>query len=252
MDLVDALAVRAGDLVAIVGGGGKTTALYRLGVELAAREAPVVLSGTTRFTPPERGEAPNLVIVEDEDALRRAVAAGRWPLTVASGWGSKGRLLPIDPAWLDELHHERPELAIAVEADGSAMRPFKAPGEHEPVIPAGATLVVACAGLDAVGRPLDETHVHRPERVAALTGAGLGDPVTEEMVCVALLHPDGGRKAVPAGARWTVLLNKADTPEREAAGRRMAARLQRAGAGVVLAKLKRPPPVLARFAASEV
>src|SRR6266508_1956581 len=90
LELCDALSVSPGELVAIVGGGGKTAALYRLGAELPARGVPVLLSGTTRFTPPERGEAPNLAIVEDEGALRRALDAGRWPLTVASGWGSKG------------------------------------------------------------------------------------------------------------------------------------------------------------------
>jgi hypothetical protein len=36
------------------------------------------------------------------------------------------------------------------------------PGAHEPVVPRSAISVV---GMDAVGRPLDGTHVHRPERV---------------------------------------------------------------------------------------
>jgi molybdenum cofactor cytidylyltransferase len=244
VELCDALKIHDGELVAIVGGGGKTSALYRLGAELAARGVPVLLSGTARFTPPERGEAPNLAIVEDADALRRAVDDGRSPLTVATGWGSKGRLLPLEPAWLDRLHHERPDLVIVVEADGSAMRPFKAPGEHEPVIPADATLVVACVGLDAVGRPLDETHVHRPERVATLTSASLGDTVTEAMVCAVLVHPDGGRKGVPAGARWAAVLNKADTAAREAGGRRIVERLRAMDETAILARLKQTPPVL--------
>src|SRR5215208_819834 len=201
VNLCDALDVRPGDVVAIVGGGGKTSALYRLGDELAARGLPALLCGTARFTPPEGGDAPNLALVSDQSALRRALDAGTWPLTAATGRGSKGRLLPLDPDWIDALHAERPDLTVVAEADGSAMRPFKAPGEHEPVVPASATLVVAVAGMDAVGRPLDETHVHRPERVVALTGARPGEAVTPELIAAVLAHPEGGRKGLPPGAR---------------------------------------------------
>ena len=241
-----ALGAGSGDVIAITGGGGKTTALYRLGAELAARGVATLLCGTTRFTPPEGGQAPNLVLVETAAALRRALADARtWPLTAATGWGSKGRLLPFEPDWIDALHAARPDLAIVIEADGSAMRPFKAPGEHEPVVPSSATLVVAVAGMDAIGRPLGETHVHRPERVAALSGLAPGAAVTAEAVATVLAHPEGGRKGVPVGARWTVLLNKADTPERRSVAQAVAGMLQPAAERVVIAQLKRAPPVLA-------
>src|SRR5690242_17300935 len=163
VDLHEALAVRPGDVVALVGGGGKTSALYRLGRELAALGRPVVLSGTTRFTPPEAGEAPNLLILEAEHPAP-LVEGGPWPCTVATGHGNRGRFLPVRVEWVDQLHAAHPDWTIVLEADGSAMRPFKAPAAHEPVIPATATLVVTVAGIDAAGRPLDETHVHRPER----------------------------------------------------------------------------------------
>lgn len=249
MRLCDALGVDAGDVVAIVGGGGKTAALYRLGAELAERSVPVLLCGTTRFTPPEEGDAPNLLMVESADDLLRAFdpAQGLGParaITAATGWGSKGRLLPLEPDWLDTLHRARPGVAIVAEADGSAMRPFKAPGEHEPVIPACATLVVAVAGMDAAGRPLDETHVHRPERVAALTGATLGDPVTPAVIAAVLAHPDGGRKHVPPAARWIALLNKADTLARRVAADQTAAALRDTAERIVIAQLKREPPIL--------
>lgn len=242
--LSDALGVGPGDMVAIVGGGGKTTALYRLGDELAARGTAVLLTGTTRFTPPAHGTAPNLTIVDDVDALLRVATNGPWPRTVATGHGTKGRLLPLPPQWLDQLHRARPSLAIVIEADGSAMRPFKAPAHHEPVIPALSTLVVACAGMDVVGRPLTEAHVHRPERVAALTGTQLDECVTAEVVAAVLAHPQGGHKSVPLGARWVALLNKADTPSRRAAADQIATRLRAAGERVVIAQLTREPCVV--------
>jgi probable selenium-dependent hydroxylase accessory protein YqeC len=98
------------------------------------------------------------------------------------------------------------------------MRPFKAPAAYEPVIPEETTVVVPVVGSDVFGKMLDAEHVHRPELIAALTGAPLGAPITPEMVARVLTHPDGGRKGVPAGARVVVLINKVDSlPDRKAA-----------------------------------
>ncbi len=241
--LSQALAVRPGDVVALVGGGGKTAALYRLGRELAARGVPVVLGGTARFTPPEGGPAPNLRVLAEAAEPPALPPDGPWPLTVTTGHGSKGRLLPVPVAWVDAWHTRHPDWVIVLEADGSAMRPFKAPAEHEPVIPLSATLVVPVVGIDAVGRPLDATHVHRHEIVAALTGAEPGAPVSEEVIAATLLHPLGGRKGVPAGARWTPLINKADNLERLAHAERLAALLA-AAERVVIARLRGEPPMV--------
>src|SRR5689334_4567510 len=150
VDLHEALALRHGDLVALVGGGGKTSALYRLGRELADLGWPVVVSGTTRFTAPESGEAPNLLMLDAEHPAPLP-RNGPWPRTVATGHGNKGRFLPVSVEWVDQLHVAHPDWTIVLEADGSAMRPFKAPAAHEPVIPAMATLVVTVAGIDAAG-----------------------------------------------------------------------------------------------------
>ena len=211
----------------------------------------MLLTGTTRFTPPEDSTPPNLTLVDDEAALHAAVTADQdWPLTAAAGHGSKGRLLPLDPAWLDRLHAARPELTIVVEADGSKMRPFKAPGEGEPVIPRSATAVLSVVGLDVIGRPLDGRAVHRPEVVAMLASVKLGTQVTPELVATVLLHPAGGRKGVPAGARWLVLLNKANSAERQASARCIGARLQTVAVGVISAQVREEHPVVAVFSGS--
>lgn len=246
MELAEALGVGPGDVVAFVGGGGKTAALYRLGRELAARPgaAGVVLAGTTRFTPPEHGEAPNLTIIGPDDGAAAVPAGGPWPRTVATGHGHKGRLLPVTPEWVDQLHALRPAWTIVLEADGSAMRPFKAPAAHEPVIPACTTVVVPVVGIDAAGRPLDETHVHRPELVSALTGAPAGAGVDEHTIARVLCHPHGGRKGTPAAARWIPLVNKADTPERLARAESLAALLLPAAPRIVIARLRADPPVV--------
>src|SRR5262249_48505787 len=117
-----------------------------------------------------------------------------------------------------------PGSCILNEADGSRMRPFKAPAAHEPVIPAETTLVVPVVGADVFGKPLDADHVHRPEVVSALSGAAPGALVTPEIVTRVLTHAEGGLKGVPTDARVVVLINKANrladrSPARETAER---------------------------------
>ena len=93
---------------------------------------------------------------------------------------------------------------------------------------------------------LAEEHVHRPELVAGLTGAALGEPVTVEMVATVLSNPQGGLKGLPEHARAIPILNQMaeDRPLREA--REIAhlilrnERVER----VIIASLRAPQPVL--------
>ncbi len=99
---------------------------------------------------------------------------------------------------------------IIVEADGSRMRPFKAPAEHEPVIPRSTSVLVPVVGIQAVGLPLDEEHVHRAQAIARLSGARLNDTITPTMIAHILAHPEGGLKTRPDSARVVVLVNRVE------------------------------------------
>ncbi len=247
MRLSDAFDLGSGEIVALVGGGGKTTAMYRLARETAAEGGAAIATGTALFTPPSDRPRHLIVITEREDALTEAVRAAlvrERCIIAAVGHGTQGRLLPVAasaPAAMLALPGVR---RVIVEADGSRTRAFKAPGEHEPVIPDGATIVIAVAGMRVLGQPLDAEHVHRPERVAAIIDAELGAPVTIEIMAGVLAHPLGGRKGVPADARFAVLLNQVDAG-RIGDARRLGSMLRAAGVDrVVLAQAREEPPVV--------
>ena len=57
-----------------------------------------------------------------------------------------GKAFGIDPTFVSELIALQDVDAVLVEADGSRMRPFKAPAEHEPVVPRGDDLFGAGCG----------------------------------------------------------------------------------------------------------
>ena len=247
MRLSEALELCRGDVVAVVGGGGKTTAMYRLARETVEEGGGAIATGTTLFTPPpDRIHHATVIEERPEELLARvSLALERERCVIAgAGHGTQGRFLPVAPDMPAVLCALPGVRRVIVEADGSRGRSFKAPADHEPVIPAGVTLVVAVAGMRVLGKPLDAEHVHRPERVAALTGATPGGPVTVEMMAAVLAHSWGGRKGVPEGLRFAVLLNHVDSGRLDAA-HRLGMLLREAGVDlVVLARAREDPPVV--------
>ncbi|HLY89202.1 MAG TPA: selenium cofactor biosynthesis protein YqeC [Acetobacteraceae bacterium] len=227
--LAQALGIGEREVVTIVGGGGKTTTMFRLGRELRAAGAGVVLTTTTHIFAPAP-EADLETVVEQDAArslakLREALGRGHLPV-VGTDIKPDGRLGGVSSEVADYFA-EHPDLAyVIVEADGSAHKPFKAPLEYEPVVPASTTLLVAVVGVDALGMPLDAEHIHRPLRVAELSGAELNQPLSAEAIASVLVHPLGPLRDAPHGARVLVLLNKADSPERIAAARAIASELR--------------------------
>jgi probable selenium-dependent hydroxylase accessory protein YqeC len=212
----------AGAVIAIVGGGGKTSALFTLADELATgRKADVIVTTTTHIVDP-RTEACRPI---DQVFLSPALAGPPLPGTdrpwdrvprvdgrgrrvvLAAGDGS-GRLLGLHPAWIGSLRATWP--LIVIEADGSRHRPVKAPAPHEPVLPPCADLILGVIGLDCLGRPMDEGVVHRPERFGPVTGCAPGAPIRLEHLAALCRAPEGLFKGAPAGARRVLLLNKAD------------------------------------------
>ncbi len=247
MDLLEALALRPNAIVAAVGGGGKTSLVYALAREASARGLSALVCGTTKFTRPMGAEMPPVVEAGPDQIVSLVAARLREgeALVASAGAGARGRLLGFEPLVVCQLAQLGPGL-LAVEADGSAHRPFKAPAEHEPVIPACSTHVVVCVGLEVLGKPLDQAAVHRPEIVARLSEAQPGEPVTPSTILRVLLHPEGGRRGVPPGAHLSALLNSPATGEHVRLGVHIAQRLVYGGfERVVVANAHRPGDVRA-------
>ena len=241
-----ALGIGGPELVAFVGGGGKSSLMFALAAALPGR---VVITTTTRIFAAQMRLAPAVVYAGDLAPLGPLLARHGRCLVVGHVDGDKAHGVDLDlPARL----LARPDVDfVLVEADGSRMRPAKAPADHEPVIPPGTTLVVPVAGLDALEKPLDEV-VHRPEQARALlVGATAGESLaadgalTPAGLARLLTHPQGGLKGVPDGARAVVWLNKVEGEGRLEQGR-AAARLilrQPRVSRVVLGAAARAAPV---------
>ena len=234
-------------MVAFTGSGGKTTAMLRLAAELVARGGRVLITTTTHIYPPDAQQFPATVIENSLEALvrgARSALEGHPAVILARGLGADGKLVGIDPGWIEQLPKQLNVTHLLVEADGSRGRPFKAPAAHEPAIPPSADLVVAVVGLSVIGQRLSEEFVHRPERVAALAGSQLGDTVSPALVAAVLRHREGSTRGAPVGAGVVALLNQADDESRFKAGCEVARELIERGAErVVIAALREATPI---------
>lgn len=200
-------------ITAAVGGGGKTSLLWRLAQELS-ESATVLLATTTHIWPPACETLLNPTAEEVRAAFRHT------NLLAVGSPAADGKLREMAA-----LRGQYEGLAdyVLIEADGSRGLPLKAPADHEPVLPAGAALVVAVAGMACTGQTVAAV-AHRPALYAALCGLDESASVTPEAVACVLSHPQGQRKGVTG--RFCAVLNQADTPERSAFARTVAARLE--------------------------
>ncbi len=237
--LREALGVGATDVVALVGAGGKTTALFLLAHELRMAGANPVVTTTTKILIPGSEARLRVLVDGDREALGRAVAGVGAAIPVAAtATTPDGKLVGLPPEWIADLAALPRVTHVLVEADGAARLPVKAPREDEPVIPAATTIVVAVVGIDALGGTLSRV-AHRPERVAALTGLGPDDPLDARAMARVMCGDDGMTRGRPATARVVMLVNKADDEGRVRDARLVARELAAIGARrVVIAALE--------------
>ncbi|MBN2550353.1 MAG: putative selenium-dependent hydroxylase accessory protein YqeC [Anaerolineales bacterium] len=244
MQLVQALRLGEIPRLALVGSGGKTTALFKLAGELSARSKPqhctVLVSASTHLAVDQVQFGDHYYCATSPEQIEDICS--RLPTGVVLFTGSQAepeRVAGLDfPALLalKRIADDR-GLPLLIEADGSRQKPLKAPADHEPVIPPWIEQVVVVAGLSGLGKPLGQAWVHRPERFAELTGLQVGETVTPEALMGELTHPAGGLKGIPPGARRLALLNQADSEALQGMALGMAALLLRAYQAVVVAAL---------------
>lgn len=231
--LAEALAVGQGDVVTLVGAGGKTTTLYALAGEMRRRGMSVIVTTTTNLQMPRTATTAPPLIVTKEDAgwldTARARVDRYGSVTIVGERKRDDKLHGLEPHAVDQLRGLAD--CVLLEGDGARGRSFKVPAAHEPVIPPSTTLTVVLVGLDVIGMPLREEIVHRLAAVQKLSGAPVGAPITEEMVATTLAA--GYLPRIPASSRVVVFLNKA-TPPRLALAENVASLLLDAGVREVI------------------
>ncbi len=212
-DLFAALDLGPRELVALVGGGGKTSLLFALAKELLQREKRVVTSTTTKVSHHEAQRSPCVVFTGSlpswKDKLREGLQTHGHVFLALAPLDS-GKVDGISPSIANDLYQDGGIDYIITEADGASGRPVKVPADHEPVIPSSSTKVVAMLGMEAVGKPIGPEVVFREDLFCKLTGLDLGERLTPSVLAGLFLSPEGLFKRTPSSAKRMVFLNKRD------------------------------------------
>lgn len=223
--------------LALVGAGGKTTAMFRIARELLGS---VMVTASTHLGISQIQLADRHFIIQNLASLADILPQVTDGVTLLTGpIGTDERTGGLASDALEALHAwvDAHELPLLLEADGSRQKPLKAPAEHEPALPEWVDQVVVAVGMSGIGQPLNSDWVHRPEIYSALSGIVMGDLIGPLGAVRELVDPRGGLKRVPPDAEVSLLLNQADTEDKIAQANQIASLTGKAFARVVIASL---------------
>lgn len=186
--------------ICLVGGGGKTTVMYELAAAWAACGCKVLVLTSTHILQPADGSfAADAAAVHNLWQQRRYAVIGTPELDT-------GKLTAPLQSVYEALKLQAD--VILCEADGSRHHPCKAPAAHEPVILPDSDIVLAVAGMDALGNSLAQA-CQRPQLAADLLDCSADKIIDAQMLTALLLSEQGARKNVGTRAYY-IVLNKCD------------------------------------------
>jgi molybdenum cofactor cytidylyltransferase len=239
MKLAKTLNLSSGDSVAFAGAGGKTSAMIALAREL---DPPVVLTTTTHLGVWQADFADIHLVVTKPEEILPGLLKEKKIILVTGLAGDDDRLRGLSGESLEKLQLlcKQSKVHLLIEADGAKQRPLKAPAYYEPVIPTGVDRIVVLAGLTALGKPMDETVIHRPEKFSEVTGLRENEIINPENLVTLLGSDKGGLKGVPDDSKKVLFLNQADDQVLQSKGGWIARRLLDKYDRVLLGSLEHP------------
>lgn len=205
-------------VISIVGAGGKTTLLYYLGEQFAARGMRTILTTTTHICEPEG----DVFAENPEEVLCLWNRASYAVVGVPCG---EGKLTVLPQKELDA--YIRMADVVIMEADGAKKMPCKVPAEHEPVITKECDIVIGVMGMDTFGRPLGQVCFRTEEAIRLLDGKA-EDIMNAEQMAKILASCGGTRKNV-GDREYYVVLNKCDSKKRILAAEQIRGLLEKQG-----------------------
>lgn len=186
--------------ICLVGGGGKTTVMNELAAVWATCGRKVLVLTSTHILCPADGS-----FAADVPAVQNLWQQGRYAVIGTPEFATGKLTLP--PQSVYEALKLQADV-ILCEADGSRHHSCKVPAEYEPVLLPDCDIVLAVAGMDALGRPLAQA-CQRSQLAAELLGCSAEKIIDAQMLASLLRSEQGAHKNV--GKRtFYIVLNKCD------------------------------------------
>lgn len=181
------LGIHRGDVVSIVGSGGKTTLMFTLARELSSKNK-VLVTTTTKIYVPHNHEF-DFMTCSCEEYCKYNNMKYNGIYVYGSSIDSEGKLIGLE-AHILEMQAGYFDYVL-IEADGSKNKPIKGWNYNEPVVAGTTTKTVGVLPIDIIGRRVNNENVHRMEQFINITGSHFEDIINTDHIISLIFHKKG-------------------------------------------------------------
>lgn len=207
MELSKFINLSKGDIVSIVGAGGKTSLMFTLAEELR-RDYKLLVTTTTKIFLPEKNQYDYMAI--DLSNIREIRYSNNKGVYIYGSFinedeklvGISTELLDLECSFFDY---------VFVEADGSKGKPIKGWNKTEPVISRKTKKTIGVLSIESIGKNISDENVHRVDEFLNITNADKNEAISIENMLSVIFHTDGIFKN-SAGER-ILFINKVEDNE---------------------------------------
>lgn len=181
-NLFDLIDLKNGDIVSVVGSGGKTTFMYKLSKELSNKK--VIITTSTKMFIPKEDEKFNIIFLNESKNINL----------------EKGINFLIGEIVSENKFHTNVELIdenvygfdyLLIESDGSKRKPLKGWNKTEPVISKRTNKTVGIIPIDIIGKIAKEDIIHRIEKFSKISLISEGEEITPEAIANVISSKNG-------------------------------------------------------------
>ncbi len=185
MKLKDLLNLNKGDVVSIVGAGGKTTFMYSLAEELR-NESKVLVTTTTKIYVPEKKYYDFESIGDDSfDKFNNhngIYLYGKYVNDENKIIGLNENVIDNKLSYFDY---------ILIEADGSKKKPIKGWNDDEPVVINSTKKTIGIIDIEVIEKEINNDNVHRLEKFINITKMKENELINIEGLISLIYHKKG-------------------------------------------------------------
>lgn len=178
-DLID---IKIGDIISVVGSGGKTTFIYNLAKEI--KNEKILISTTTKMLYPEENQVDYFFCLAEDNEI--SIKEGR--TFIGGEKVSKNKIsgdISLIKKYISRFDY------ILLECDGSKTKPLKGWNSTEPVILNETTKTIGIIPLHIVGEKITEKNIHRIEIFNNVFKTKIGDEITLNVIAEIITNPKG-------------------------------------------------------------
>ena len=217
---LQALQIKQGDIVCLVGAGGKTSLMFQLAKEAKDVGMKVLVTTSTRIFIPEANQYNAIDLSGRGFSSAQIDGAGIYLAGIPAPEPEK--ICGLSNVQIGACKG-RFDL-ILIEADGSARKPLKGWKDTEPVIYPQATKTIGVLDIQAIGQAMTPELIHRLDIFLELVGARAGDQVALNHLEAMVMHGKG--LFAKAQGNNQLFINKVETSSHQSDAQCLQQRLK--------------------------